>query len=123
MLKREQKLEKNAETTSNYEKQLRGEKPMRIAICDDNHVARERVKEILRKNEELSASKNVDIDEASSGEELLEMHNESRFNIFFLDIEMGDMSGIVAGHKIRSNDNDVHQDSERERDSAQVVCS
>ena len=80
---------------------------MRIAICDDNHVVRESVKEILERNDELSISKNIEIEEASSGEELLEMHKASKFNIIFLDIEMSGISGIIAGHKIRSDDKDV----------------
>ena len=78
---------------------------MRIAICDDEHTIRNCIKEILYDNTDLSIY--TDIQEAVCGEELIEKHKISPFDIIFLDIEMSGISGIETGHTIRKMDRDA----------------
>jgi len=105
MWKRKSALENNVDTSYNGKKHKRGESPMRIAICDDEHLARENIKDILGASEELPAD--TIIQEATNGGELYKKHKDNPFDIIFLDIEMGAVSGVETAQFIRSIDKDA----------------
>ena len=68
---------------------------MRIAICDDLKIYRNQIKNLIKTNREF-----IEIEEFSSAEKLLEK-DLMQYDIFFLDIEMGDMTGIKLAAEIK----------------------
>lgn len=78
---------------------------MRIAICDDEEVFNMQTVELI--NSMLAKPTECDIITCLSGEELLEKYNAERFNIIFLDIEMGGMNGMDTAREIRKTDENV----------------
>lgn len=72
-----------------------------IAICDDD---KEIIKEIKKYIEEYKGSECL-ISTYNSGEELIK--EEKKFQIMFLDIDMGGINGIETAKKIRRFDKDV----------------
>lgn len=72
---------------------------MNIAICDDEKVIRELIKERI---EELSDECEVKM--YASGEELLS--SGEVFDIIFLDIQMGELSGIETARSLRQQESE-----------------
>lgn len=72
-----------------------------IAICDDD---KEIIKEIKKYIEEYKGSECL-ISTYNSGEELIK--EEKKFEIIFLDIDMGGINGIETAKKIRKFDKGV----------------
>ena len=62
---------------------------MQILIVDDEPLARERIREMLKRESGISS-----ISEATNGGEALAQISESRPDIVFLDIQMPDMTGF-----------------------------
>jgi len=79
-----------------------GDGSMRIAICDDEPFFRSTLYNVLIACDELP--KDVSIEEFDNGHALIKSHEESNFDIIFLDIEMPEISGMEVGQKIRDND-------------------
>lgn len=78
---------------------------MRIAICDDEEVFNRQTVELI--NSMLAKPTECDIITCLSGEELLEKYKTERFDIIFLDIEMGGMNGMDTAREIRKTDENV----------------
>lgn len=76
----------------------------RIAVCDDNEQILREESSVIK---ELMAEKNISylLDEYVSPEALIA--EEHSYDIVFLDIEMGDVSGIDAGRKLQQNNKDI----------------
>lgn len=84
---------------------------IKIAICDDDTGNNEIIKSYcdrISTAEDLSTS----VELFNTGEDLLDYYrnNEEKFNIIFLDIEMGagNKNGIETAKKIREVDNKSH---------------
>lgn len=77
---------------------------IRIAICEDEFKQRKMLKNILM-DEIKFIGINAKLNEFESGEELLSSLNNNtlKFDIIFLDIQMGNLSGIDAAKIIREN--------------------
>lgn len=79
---------------------------MRIAICDDEILFRDKIIEYIEKT-----YKDIDtvINSFSSGEEFLKHYEKGQVNydIIFLDIEMKQLDGIKTAERIRNIDEDV----------------
>ena len=67
---------------------------MKIAVCDDDRAAREHIISLI--NERIEGA---EITAFASGEEMLKSQED--FDISFLDMEMGEMSGLDAARYIR----------------------
>lgn len=76
---------------------------MRIAICDDQDIFLLKLKQYL---ENYYKSMDVIIDTFKSGEEFLKKYN-SKYEVIFLDIEMGKLNGIETAKKLRGSNKDV----------------
>ncbi|QUH28450.1 LytR/AlgR family response regulator transcription factor [Vallitalea guaymasensis] len=75
-----------------------------IAICDDNISDTEHIEKQLRQLESC-LSINIDIQIFYSGESFCKSINKScPFDIVLMDIEMDGIDGIVAGEKLRADD-------------------
>jgi len=74
---------------------------IKIAICDDDLIILNHTKEKI----ENYKIKDLQIYSYKSGEELLE--SEEKFDIIFLDIDMGGINGIETAKKIRIYDKKV----------------
>jgi len=98
-------FENNKENSYTYYRQLRGDNTVQIAICDDEPVYRNELKAILKACEVLDDK--VNIRGFSSGESFLEENEKEPSDIVFLDIEMGEMTGLETGQKLRSIDKKV----------------
>ncbi|RHP45660.1 DNA-binding response regulator [Clostridium sp. AF32-12BH] len=88
-------------------KGLRKEEPylLKLMICDDESVICESIQRMLERfSEECGIG--LDIKICRSGEELLEQMTPD-FDILFLDIRMGKISGMDAARKIREKYSDV----------------
>ena len=77
---------------------------MRIAVCDDDRAIREELFRLIQKQ-----VPEVDIMEYQSGEELI--NTRGNFNIYFLDIEMGEVSGMDIARSIREQEENGRQRS------------
>lgn len=77
---------------------------MRIAVCDDDREIREELFRLIQKQ-----VPEVDIMEYQSGEELI--NTRGNFNIYFLDIEMGEVSGMDIARSIREQEENGRQRS------------
>lgn len=73
---------------------------MKIAICDDEENGRKRVIKEIQSNKFFS--KNIELREFVSGEELVKQyHSDFKADIIFLDIQMDKMNGIESAKHIR----------------------
>ncbi len=70
---------------------------MKIAVCDDDRAIREELSRLIQKQ-----GLEVDIVEYPSGEELI--NARGNFDIYFLDIEMGKVSGMDIARRIREQE-------------------
>ena len=77
---------------------------MRIAVCDDDRAIREELSRLIQKQ-----VSEVDIVEYQSGEELI--NAKGNFDIYFLDIEMGKVSGMDIARRIREQEKSGRQKS------------
>lgn len=77
---------------------------MRIAVCDDDRAIREELFRLIQKQ-----VSDVDIMGYPSGEEMISA--KGNFDICFLDIEMGKMSGMDLARRIREQEERVRQRS------------
>lgn len=68
---------------------------MKIAVCDDDRTAREHIISLIGKQ-----APNAEITAFATGEEL--MRSQENFDISFLDMEMGGISGLDTAKQIRS---------------------
>lgn len=76
---------------------------VRIALCDDNNIEREILKNILE-NAFNDMGDIVTIFEFSSGEKLCRNYSKGDYDIIFLDIHMKQLDGIETGKAIRNKD-------------------
>ncbi|MBQ3403880.1 MAG: response regulator transcription factor [Oscillospiraceae bacterium] len=76
---------------------------MRIGICDDLISDRIHLGELVSAYYE-SRGIHVDIDEFESGEELMDVFEKGKYQIIFMDVYMGAMSGVQAARAIRETD-------------------
>ena len=77
---------------------------MRIAVCDDDRAIREELSRLIQKQ-----VSEVDIVGYPSGEELI--NAKGNFDIYFLDIEMGKVSGMDIARRIREREENGRQRS------------
>ena len=77
---------------------------MRIAVCDDDQAIREELIQLIQKQ-----VSDVDIVRYQSGEEMISA--KGNFDIYFLDIEMGSVSGMDLARRIREQEEGVRQRS------------
>ena len=77
---------------------------MRIAVCDDELTERNNTKKQL---ETAYRSLDLLVDVYSSGDDLLRVYEENKYQLIFLDIEMPKMDGITLAKKIRESDKKV----------------
>lgn len=79
---------------------------MRIAICDDEKIYRDKIKGYLE--DYIKIYPEISIMEFGSGEDLIKVYDSnSTFDFLFLDIEMKDINGVVTAKKIREKDKNV----------------
>ncbi|WP_157764244.1 LytR/AlgR family response regulator transcription factor [Paenibacillus riograndensis] len=81
-----------------------------IAICDDDPRSAGLMESLILDNRERFSEK-IDMSVYFSAERFVEaLEQGSIFDIIFMDIEMGGMDGIMAGHVLRADDaNDPSQ--------------
>lgn len=80
---------------------------IKIAICDDNATSLNLIKDQILEYSRDIPSLQLNIDTFPSGEDICAAINQkSQYDIVFLDIEMGEVSGIDAGKHIRDIIND-----------------
>lgn len=81
---------------------------LRIAICDDEQIFREKVKEYVEQYL-IERDMSYELDEFSSGKEFLGLGTERlRYSIVFLDINMDEIDGIMTAKKIREYSSEVY---------------
>lgn len=73
---------------------------IRVLICDDEPLARDRLRRMLEKVPET-----VCVGEADNGEELLEQIPQLRPDLILLDIRMPGMDGLQAAARLSESDN------------------
>lgn len=73
---------------------------IRVLICDDEPLARDRLRRMLEKIPET-----VCVGEADNGEELLEQIPQLRPDLILLDIRMPGMDGLQAAARLSESDN------------------
>ena len=79
---------------------------MRIAVCDDDQAIREELIQLIQKQ-----VSDVDIVRYQSGEEMISA--KGNFDSYFLDIEMGSVSGMDLARRIREQEEGVRQLEQR----------
>lgn len=77
---------------------------MKLAICDDMEMYLKMIKE---KIDSCLPDGPHEIDEFSSGEELLENFEKGKYDIAILDMYMKELNGLQTAEKICSIDNDI----------------
>lgn len=75
----------------------------RMVICEDDATQRKFLKDYILKSVEDICT-NIELLEFSSGEELLEQNLEG-IDIYFLDIQMFELTGMDVAKRIRERDN------------------
>ncbi|ABR50168.1 two component transcriptional regulator, LytTR family [Alkaliphilus metalliredigens QYMF] len=70
---------------------------LNILVVEDNQVERKNLIRMLK-----CLNKNLNIFQATTGEDAIKIVNEERISLFFLDIELPDFSGLKIAEKIRS---------------------
>ena len=78
---------------------------MRIAVCDDDSVLRDNLHKSILAFDSLPSE--TSIAKFSDGHSLVDAHSKQPYNIIFLDIQMGGLSGLEAGALIRDIDQKV----------------
>lgn len=80
---------------------------LNVAICEDDNIFMDRVRTIVDSYFKENKYK-VDIDEYSDGEEIVRgaIHDETKYDIIFFDIDMPRLNGIEAARLIREVDKD-----------------
>lgn len=73
---------------------------IRVLICDDEPLARDRLRRMLEKIPETLC-----VGEAENGENLLELVPEARPDLILLDIRMPGMDGLQAAARLAESDN------------------
>ncbi len=73
---------------------------IRVLICDDEPLARDRLRRMLEK---IPAT--LCVGEAENGEELLEQIPQHRPDLILLDIRMPGMDGLQAASRLSESDN------------------
>ncbi|MDU1540195.1 MAG: LytTR family DNA-binding domain-containing protein [Paeniclostridium sordellii] len=76
---------------------------LKIALCEDDQLQRELVKNYIDRS---LLNRNYEIFEFKSGEELIANYPQ-KLDILFLDIQMEEVNGMDAAKKIRTFDNNV----------------
>ena len=77
-----------------------------IAICDDNHTLCSEIENMILEYNKLS-NIDISIEVFYSGENLIEfIESDHRFDLIFLDIELGTTTGVLVGNKIRNEFDD-----------------
>ena len=85
---------------------------VRIAICDDDEMLCHGLEEMIEAAKSIHGG-DIILEVFSDGEELCRYMKQGNFlDVIFLDIEMGKVDGISAGHEIREVLND---------DSVQII--
>ncbi len=79
-----------------------GERLMRIAVIDDERPARSELKHQI-----LQLLPGAQIDEGESGAQALQMAGEGTYDLFFLDIDLGDINGTVLVHALKQMQPDM----------------
>lgn len=69
---------------------------LRVLIADDHPIVRKGIRQILEETRNIQS-----IDEAETGQEVLEMVRKGRFDIVLLDISMPGMNGIDALEELK----------------------
>lgn len=80
---------------------------IKVAICDDDIQFIYKLEQSIFRFAEMKRIK-VDVDGYTSGAEFIQKLQQSeRYDLLFLDIELGDSSGIIVGNRfdLRSNMN------------------
>lgn len=78
---------------------------IKVAICDDDIQFIYKLEQSIFRFAEMKRIK-VDVDGYTSGAEFIQKLQQSeRYDLLFLDIELGDSSGIIVGNWIRSQIN------------------
>lgn len=75
---------------------------MRVAVIDDERPARSELKHQL-----LELLPEAVIEEGESGTQALEMAGEARYDLFFLDINLGDIKGTVLVNALKNMQPDI----------------
>ncbi len=70
---------------------------MRIAVVDDERPARSELKHQI-----LQLLPEAQVDEGENGAQALEMAGEERYDIFFLDINLGDINGTILVNALKN---------------------
>ena len=70
---------------------------MKIAVCDDDKAAREHIVSLVKKQ-----IQDAEIMTFATGEEMLKA--QKNFDISFLDVEMGGLSGMDVANHIRQKE-------------------
>lgn len=79
---------------------------LNIAICDDNENICSIIEEMVIAYKKKSAFE-IKIEVFYSGQELIEyLENDNKFDLIFLDIELGNMTGIKVANHIRNEFDD-----------------
>ena len=77
---------------------------MRIAVCDDEKTFLDKLKKDIS---DILNGSDYELEEFQSGEELLSVYNEQKYDIIFLDIEMKELNGMDTANFIRKLDKKV----------------
>lgn len=77
---------------------------LNIAICDDDKAHVGIIREYINR---INIGYDIQIFEAYSGEEMLELIKSTHIDLIFLDIEMKELNGIEVGKKIREINEDT----------------
>ena len=72
-------------------------KNMKIAVIDDERPARSELKHQL-----LNLLPDAEIEEGDSGAAALQLAGEYKFDLFFLDINLGDINGTVLVNALKN---------------------
>lgn len=80
---------------------------LRIAITDDLNSEREKLSSAIVAPFEKVGLEIGNIDEYTSGEALLKQFSAGKYDLLFLDIYMGGMSGVETAKRIRAIDKNV----------------
>ena len=80
---------------------------LRIAITDDLNSEREKLSSAIVAPFEKVGLEISNIDEYTSGEGLLKQFSAGKYDLIFLDIYMGGMSGVETAKRIRAIDKNV----------------
>lgn len=77
---------------------------MKIAVCDDDRAVREELARLIQ-----GQAPDAELVQYQSGDEMV--HNAGNFDIFFLDIKMGNVSGMDLARRIREREDRGRQRS------------